>query len=98
MITPEFDKQYYEDQISNMCQRYSLIFKGWGINWNKYYKNISSKLNLNIYRIWIFLFGLEPILKQCGFKMTKKEKTEYLLESSKKRIYDLIKDDEKIKF
>lgn len=98
MITPEFDKEYYEIQVKNMCQRYEQVFKAWKINWNKFYKFISGKLNNNTFRIWIFLFGLEPILKDCGFKPDKKQKLEFIQESSKKRIYQIIKDDEKMKF
>lgn len=98
MITPEFDKEYYEKQIKFMSKRYDKIFKSWKINWNKFLKSISKSLNNNTFRIWIFLFGLEPILVQCGFKSNKKERIDFLQESSKKRIYELIKNDEKIKF
>jgi hypothetical protein len=41
---------------------------------------------------------LEPILKECRTKSSKKEKLQYLTETSKKRIYTITKDDDKIKF
>lgn len=98
MITPEFEKEFYEKQIKEMSLRYEQVFKAWKMNWNKFYKFFSSKLDNNTFRIWIFLFGLEPIMKKCGFKPNKNEKIKFIQESSKKRIYQIIKDDEKIKF
>ncbi|MEI7486260.1 MAG: hypothetical protein WCJ72_02410 [Chryseobacterium sp.] len=98
MIIPEFDKEFYTTQVEQMCARYEKIFKIWKLNWIKFYNFVSSKLNNNTYRIWIFLFGLEPIIKSCNFKPSKKEKLDFLQENSKKRIYQIIKDDEKIKF
>lgn len=98
MIIPEFEKEYYERQIECMSERYKKIFASLKINWTKFYKFISFKLNESTFRIWIFLCGLEPILKECRTKSSKKEKLQYLTETSKKRIYTITKDDDKIKF
>jgi len=98
MNTPEFDKEYYDRQIIFMCKRYKKIFSLWKINWSKFYKFASLKLNENSYRVWIFLCGLDTILKDCAFKLDKKEKIKFIQESSKNRIFQIIKEDDKIKF
>ena len=98
MNTPEFEKEYYDRQIILMCKRYKKIFFSWKINWNKFYKFVSLKLNENSYRMWIFFCGLDPILQECMMKSSKNEKIEYLTETSKNRIYKITKEDGQIDF
>lgn len=98
MITPEFEKEYYDKQIILMSKRYKNMFHLQKLNWNSFLKYVKSKLNDNSYRLWIFLCGLDSVLKDCATKKTKAEKMKLLNASSKIRIFKITKDDEEIDF
>ncbi len=92
MRTPEFEREWYERQNVFMIKRYQKIFSGWNSNWNKFYSNVSKKLNDNTFHLWIFLCGLDPVLQQAGTLLEKKSKIDFLTENTKKRIYQILKE------
>ena len=58
------DKDFYEHQIDLMAKRYSLMFKKRNFSWNKYYNEVVSKLDNNMYWVWCFMCGFETIIKE----------------------------------
>ncbi len=58
------DKNFYTHQIDLMAKRYSLIFKKRNFSWNKYYNEVVSKLDNNMYWVWCFMCGFETIIKE----------------------------------
>ena len=64
---PEFEPEFYSKQISMMENRYSKIFKNWGINWEKYYTEVRYELRNRQYWIWVYLCGLEKFIQESGW-------------------------------
>ena len=64
MNDPEFEPEFYSKQINLMCERYSVIFKSWGIKWEKFYEEARKKLKYRQYWIWIYLCGIETFVQK----------------------------------
>lgn len=84
-MKPEFEKEYYLNQIKLMEERYSKIFSKWGISWNKFYSYITESMQNNYYWIWSFLNGTEKTIKECQ-ELKGKERRLYLYEETKIRV------------
>jgi len=92
--SPEFEPEFYADQIRKMEKRYEKIFKKWKLSWTKYYNEVKSKLFNKQYWIWTYLCGFENFVKINQ----KSEVTETMLEKdSLGRIKRILKDYFKIK-
>lgn len=77
LADPDFEPEFYENQILMIRKRYAQIFKSWNINWDAYFENISHRLRNNQYWIWVYLCGLEKFIQEDGYKSTnRKEKLE----------------------
>lgn len=61
---PDFEPEFYADQIKMMEERYSKIFKKWKMPWRSYYKEIKIALRKNQYWIWVYLCGFEKFIKE----------------------------------
>jgi hypothetical protein len=64
--SPEFEPEFYLQQNKAMENRYSNLFKRWGLKWNRYYEYASLKLLNNQYWIWVFLCGFEKFVQERG--------------------------------
>lgn len=90
MMPPEYDRRFYLESIESMCKRYEIMFKKNKMGWKSYYKTVIKQIGQCVYTIWIFLCGLEPVLDDC-FKINEKEKRkEFLISSTKRRIWILL--------
>lgn len=92
---PEFEPEFYNQQIAIMEQRYEKIFKKWKISWNSYYKNVQSKLRGNQYWIWVYLCGFEKFIQEKEYRNNKKRLI-YLKQDALERIRRIIGDSLKI--
>lgn len=61
---PDFEPDFYKNQIDLMCERYQLIFKKWKINWDKFYEEVRRKLKYRQYWIWVYLCGIETFIQK----------------------------------
>ena len=98
MNTPEFEKSFYDIQIELMCERYSSVFRKWNMKWESFFSMVSVKLKGNPYKTWIFLFGLEPVLRECGRIKNRSDRVSALKSTTQKRLMDLTKGDDDIRF
>lgn len=98
MNTPEFEKSFYEVQIGLMCERYSSLFRKWNMRWDSFFSMVSTKLRGNPYKTWIFLFGLEPVLRDCGKIGDRADRVSSLKLNTQKRLMALTKGDDDIRF
>jgi hypothetical protein len=64
--TPDYEPEFYENQIKIMEERYSKIFKKWNLNWEKYNNYVVSKLKNKKYWIWCYLCGFEKFIQEQG--------------------------------
>lgn len=86
MNDPEFEPEFYQNQINLMCERYSVIFKSWGINWEKFYEESKNKLRYRQYWIWIYLCEIETFIQKETKNKNKKSIFEKLEKESNFRI------------
>jgi hypothetical protein len=63
---PEFEPEFYENQIEKMGDRYSKLFKKWGLSWNSYHNYVVEKLQNNRYWLWVYLCGFEKFVQEEG--------------------------------
>lgn len=91
---PEFEPEFYANQISMMEIRYSKIFKSWGVNWESYYDKIQHSLRKRQYWIWVYLCGFEKFIQDHGW-MTEGRKIR-LKKDAEDRIRRIIGDSLKI--
>lgn len=63
---PEFEPEFYENQIKKMEERYSKIFKKWNLSWDSYYGYIVDKLRNKRYWLWCYLCGFEKFIQEQG--------------------------------
>jgi len=92
--TPEFEPEFYSEQISIMEIRYSKIFKSWKINWDSYYKKIQHSLRNKQYWIWAYLCGFEKFIQEQGWNSDNRKNR--LQKDAKQRIKRIIGDHFKI--
>jgi hypothetical protein len=60
--------EFYNQQIEMMKSRYSIVFEGWGIKWDRYIEDVEAKLHGKKYWIWCFLVGLEKFIQKYGHR------------------------------
>jgi hypothetical protein len=95
---PEFDKEFYDHQVALMEERYIVIFSKANLPWKTYYKYIQSKLQNNLYWIWMFLCGLENFIKSQDFNTKNKSYLkDNLQKDAERRIARIIGDTNKIR-
>jgi hypothetical protein len=90
MEPPEFEPEFYEQQVKLMEKRFAILFKRWKLSWNAFSTHVNNKLHDNIYWKWIFWCGFESEIKEVARR--KKGRREYLYENSDKRIRKIIGD------
>lgn len=91
---PEFEPEFYDQQVAMMEERYAKIFKKWKLNWKSYYDNIRTKLRNNQYWIWVYLCGFEKFIQEEGYKSNKR--VDRLKRDASERIRRIIGDNLKI--
>ena len=98
MSKPDFEPDYYTIQIELMKSRFELLFSSWGLRWDKFYRNIESRIGHKKYYEWVFLCGLDPVISEAGRIEGKKAKMDFLTESSKGRLLDICLPDDRVDF
>ena len=68
---PEFEPEFYEEQIRFMEERYAKYFLKWKFSWNKYKRYVSDSLRGNQYFLWIYLCGFEKFLQEINDRPTR---------------------------
>lgn len=91
---PEFEAEFYTNQIEQMKNRYSKLFSAWNLSWNKYYDHVCFRLRYNNYWIWIFLCGFEKFIKEQSSE--SKGRRNRIYKDAENRIYRIIGDTYKI--
>lgn len=91
---PEFEPEFYAEQISMMEKRYAKLFKSWKINWTSYYKEIQHALRHRQYWIWVYLCGFEKFVQDQGWNTDGRANR--LRRDAKSRIKRIIGDSLKI--
>lgn len=91
---PEFEEEFYEEQIAKMQERYAKIFSNWKLSWDKYYNYAAFKLKNKKYWIWIFLCGFEKFLKEQSSESNGRRQRLY--KDADNRIYRIIGDSYKV--
>lgn len=61
---PDFEPEFYKEQVKMMEARYSKHFIQWKISWNKYRKYIETSLRNDLYWIWVYYCGFEKFLQE----------------------------------
>ena len=61
---PDFEPEFYENQIKMMEDRYSKLFKKWNLSWDSYYSHVIEKLRNKRYWIWCYLCGFEKFIQE----------------------------------
>ena len=92
MMPPEYDRQFYIASIASMCRRYEATFKMARMGWKSYYKAAIKQIGQNVYIIWIFLCGLEPVLSECMKIDDMEQRRKHLMESTRRRIWLLLRE------
>ena len=98
MSKPEFEPEYYLAQIDLMTERYSSVLKSWGMSWERFFDPVERRLSGRDYYKWVFLCGLDPVLREASLLQGKKQRHEFLAESSRKRLMDICLDDDRLGF
>lgn len=62
--SPEYEPEFYINQIDSMEKRYCIIFKKNKLSWKKYYKEVRELLQEKSYWIWVYLVGLEKFIQE----------------------------------
>lgn len=71
--SPDFEPEFYDQQIKMMTDRYAVIFKKWKAGWKTYLKDVSKRLRDRKYWMWNYLVGLEKFIQDCGENIPSKE-------------------------
>lgn len=95
MKTPEFEPDFYLAQIDQMVGRHRGILASWGMNWDRFYDPVLRRIGGRRYFEWVFLCGLDPILREASALSGKSARSEFLTESSRRRLMDICLDDER---
>ena len=66
MNGPDYEIDFYIEQNKFMLARYEAIFKSYRLPWKTYISKVNFKLRNNQYFLWIFLCGLEPLLREIA--------------------------------
>ena len=77
MDTPDFEPEFYENQIKIMEERYSKLFKKWNLSWDAYYNHIVEKLRNKRYWVWCYLCGFEKFVQEQGAENQGRHKRLY---------------------
>lgn len=88
--SPDFEKEFYENQIKIMEERYSKMFKKWNLNWDVYNNYVVEKLKNKRYWIWCYLCGFEKFIQEQGGE--KKNRHQRLYKDADERIKRIIGD------
>lgn len=83
---PEYDSEFYRNQIEMMCKRYQFIFRKWKINWEIFYEEVRKKLKYRQYWIWVYLCGIETFIQKEEKNNNKKNILDKLNKESSIRI------------
>lgn len=98
MRQPEFEPEFYAEQINLMLARYSRVFESWGMSWDRFFDPVVSRLDGRRYFEWVFLCGLDPVLREASAIEGKRERSEFLTESNRRRLMDICLDDDRTGF
>ena len=90
---PDFEPEFYEEQIKMMEERYSKYFTKWKLSWNKYKKYVDVALRSDRYWIWVYYCGFEKFLQETNGRPA----TPVLYKDAEARIARIIGDSFKIK-
>lgn len=63
---PDYEVEFYENQIKMMEERYEIIFSRWGLSWGKYYNYVKKQLKNKKYWMWSYLCGFEKFIQEEG--------------------------------
>ena len=74
--SPDYEPEFYDEQIRLMQERYALIFKKWKHPWKSYIKDVSKRLRDRKYWMWNYLVGLEKFIQDNGDFVPSKEAVE----------------------
>lgn len=66
MDTPDYEPEFYENQIKMMEDRYSKLFKKWNLSWDAYHSYVIEKLRDKRYWVWCYLCGFEKFVQEQG--------------------------------
>lgn len=90
MDRPDYEPEFYENQISMMEKRYSIIFKKWNLNWITYHSYVIEKLRNKRYWVWCYWCGFEKFVQEQGDE--KKGRRNRLYKDADDRIRRIIGD------
>jgi len=94
LAEPDFEPEFYEQQIIMMEKRYSKLFLKWHLSWNKYYNYVRSQLRQKDYWIWVYLCGFEKFVQEQGIEKEGRQKRLY--QDADQRIARIIDDHYKV--
>lgn len=94
LAKPEFEPEFYLEQIEIMSTRYSKLFSIWKLSWKKYFEYVSKSLRNNPYWIWVYLCGFEKFIKEQSSEQENRRKRLY--KDADSRIARIIDDHYKI--
>jgi hypothetical protein len=97
MMPPEYERHFYIASIASMCVRYEAMFKKARMGWRPYYKATIKQIGRNVYTIWVFLCGLEPVIVDCLGIEDMEQRKKHLLKSTKRRIWALLSEERMMK-
>jgi hypothetical protein len=94
LAQPEYEPEFYKEQLKLMTQRFSILFKEWKVSWGKYFDYVSKALRNNIYWLWVYFCGFEKFVKEQG--SSEKNIRTRLYKDADSRIARIIGDNFKI--
>ncbi len=94
LAQPEFEPEFYKEQLKLMVQRFSKLFREWKVNWSKYFEYVSKALRNNTYWLWVYFCGFEKFVKEQG--SSEKNIRARLYKDADSRIARIIGDNFKI--
>lgn len=94
LAKPEFEPEFYNEQIEMMSKRYSILFSNWKLSWKKYIEYVSKSLRNNPYWIWVYLCGFEKFVQEQSSEPENRRKRLY--KDADSRIARIISDTYKV--
>lgn len=83
--------EFYKKNNQIMSETYSHMARKLGIVWDNYFDKVSSFLQYDDYKIWVFLCGVEETFKDALSirLMSKKGAKKYVKEQTTKRLLSI---------